>query len=187
MIEKNFSPTHHAILFGLIGKEIISSYGQEGINALKLAVRRYGKERGQRMAQRVIFHGDELSMEDFLAYGEWIPGTEPMESSIVKTTPNLITHVQRCPWVDAWKQENLLEFGKIYCTEIDEALLYGFNPDLTLKIHSTLSFGDNNCEFEYCNVALTPTVQKSIDEKKDQLGKSRIKSWEYHTAHLYYT
>ncbi|MHA1562528.1 MAG: hypothetical protein ACTSPA_10430, partial [Promethearchaeota archaeon] len=30
-------------------------------------------------------------------------------------------------------------------------------------------------------------IQKSIDEKKTQLGKSRIKSWEYHTAHLYYT
>jgi pyrroline-5-carboxylate reductase len=188
MIEKKylneFSPTHHAILFSFIAKEVISSCGQVGINALKQAVRRYGKERGQRMAQRVIFHGDELSMEKFLAYGEWIPASEMM---VVKTTPNLITHVKRCPWVDAWKQENILEFGRIYCTEIDEALVDGFNPDLTLKIHSTLSFGANNCEFEYYNIALSPTVQKSIDEKKAQLGKSRIKSWEYHTAHLYYT
>ncbi len=191
MIEKKylnkFSPTHHAILFGFIAKEIISYCGQVGINALKQAVRRYGKERGQRMAQRVICHGDELSMENFLAYGEWIPGSELMVSNVVKTTPNLITHVQRCPWVDAWKQENLLKFGKIYCTEIDEALVEGFNSDLTLKIHSTLSFGDKFCEFEYCNVALTPTIQQYVDEKKAQLGKSRIKSWEYHSAHLYYT
>ena len=39
MIEKKFlnefSPTHHAVLFGLIAKEIISSFGQVGINALK--------------------------------------------------------------------------------------------------------------------------------------------------------
>ncbi|QEE15164.1 L-2-amino-thiazoline-4-carboxylic acid hydrolase [Promethearchaeum syntrophicum] len=187
MILNEFSPTHHAILFGYIAKEIISSYDQKGIYALKQAIRRYGKERGQRMAQRAIFNGDELSMENFLAYGEWIPGSEPMVSTVVKTTPNLITHIQRCPWVDAWNQENLLEFGKIYCSVIDEALVNGFNSDLTLKIHSTLSFGDNNCEFEYCNVALTPEVQKSIDEKKIQLGKSRLKSWEYHTAHLYFT
>ncbi len=191
MIEKKylnqFSPTHHAILFGFIAKEIISSCDQVGINALKQAVRRYGKERGQRMAQRAILHGDKLTMENYLAYGEWISGSEPMVSNVVKIAPNLITHVQRCPWVDAWKKENILEFGKIYCAEIDEALLEGFNPNLTLKIHSTLSFGAKYCEFEYCNVALTPTVQKFIDEKKARLGKSRIKSWEYHTAHLYYT
>ena len=191
MIEKKylnkFSPMHHAILFGYIAKEIISSHGQVGINILKHAVRRYGKERGQRMAQRALLQGDELSMENFLAYGEWIPDSKLMVSNVVKTTPNLITHVRRCPWVDAWKQENLLEFGKIYCSVIDEALVDGFNPDLTLNIHSTLSFGDKICEFEYCNVTLTPTVQKSIEEKKNQLGKSRIKSWEYHAAHLYYT
>ena len=187
MLEKKFSPIHHANLFGYIAEDIISSLDQVGINALKQAVRRYGKERGQRMAQRAILHGDELSMENFLAYGEWIPGSEPMVSNVVKTTPKLITHVQRCPWVDAWNQENLLEFGRIYCTEIDEALVDGFNPDLTLKIHSTLSFGDKFCEFEYCNIALTPTVQQFVDEKKAQLGKSKIKSWEYHTAHLYYT
>ena len=160
-----FSPTHHAILFGFISKEIFLSCGQVGIDVLKQAVKRYGKERGQRMAQRAIFHRDELSMENFLAYGEWTQGPEPMVSNVMKTTPNLITHVERCTWVDAWKQENILEFGKIYCTEIDEALVEGFNPNLTLKIHSTLSFGDTNCEFEYCNVALTPTVQKFIDEK----------------------
>jgi len=182
-----FSPTHHAILFGFISKEIYSSCGQVGIDALKQVVKRYGKERGQRMAQRAIFHGDELSMENFLAYGEWTPGSEPMVNNVMKTTPNLITHVERCPWVDSWEQENILKFGKIYCTEIDEALVEGFNPDLTLKIHSTLSSGAKYCEFEYCNIALTPEIQKSIDEKKIQLGKSRIKSWEYHTAHLYYT
>ena len=46
-----FSESSHAILFALIARQVVTRYGEEmGLPALRKAIRRYGEQRGRRMA-----------------------------------------------------------------------------------------------------------------------------------------
>jgi hypothetical protein len=124
-----FSEQHHALLFALIAKEIVEQAGKDaGEAVLRVAVRRYGKQRGRRMAMRALANGDDLSMTSFLIYGEWRSGTGLGKHDQTVLGSDVRMVVPRCPWTLTWMEASLSEYGRLYCLEIDKALVHGFNP-----------------------------------------------------------
>ncbi len=153
---------------------------------MREAVRRYGEQRGRRMALRAQRDGEPLNMLNYLAYGEW--RTEPGESE--QRSEEMVPHARsfsdRCPWNQAWVESDLLRYGRLYCLEIDQALARGFNPALRLDVLSTLSNDGRPCEFVFHDANLTPENVDLLDRKKaaNQL-KGAVQPWEYHAGHLY--
>lgn len=171
-----FTATHHALLFAWISRAVIQRTDQAmGEAVMRLAVRRYGEQRGRRMALRAQAGGRSLTMDNYLAYGEWQAEPGEMSGETVATEPHLTRHVHSCPWHRAWEAEALMPYGRIYCLEIDEALVRGFNPDLRLDVNSTQTAGDPFCEFVYHGAA------------RDQVHRGLVMPWDYHAGHLFKT
>ncbi len=179
--------SHHAILFALLSRSVITRLGAEsGEKIMREAVRRYGEQRGRRMALRAQRDGEPLTMLNYMAYGEW--RTEPGES--IQRSEEMVPHarsfVDRCPWNQAWVESGLLQYGRLYCLEIDQALARGFNPALRLDVLSTLSNDGCPCEFAFYDANLTPENVDYLDRKKTANQQNgAVLPWEYHAGHLY--
>ena len=175
--QQRFTATHHALLFACLSRAIVQSAGQpQGEAIVRRAVRRYGEQRGHRMALRAQASGEPLTMDSFLANGELgIPAGEQLNDT-VQERPDLVVHVLRCPWHQAWEANGLTPYGRLYCLEVDHALVRGFNPELWLDVNGVLTSGDPCCEFVFHQV------------KGAAAGRGRvIMPWEYHAGHLFKT
>jgi hypothetical protein len=180
----NLTETHHALLFAWAARAVIQRVGQErGEAAILKATRRYGEQRGRRMALRALVEGYELSMTNFLVFGEWRPSeSSKSRSEKLEFGPDVCSCVQVCPWNTAWVEEDLLPYGRLYCKEIDHALVRGYNPELKLEVKQTLSNDGYPCEFIFHQASLEEAGRRSAG-----LGERAVMPWTYHCGHLYAT
>ena len=176
---------HHAVMFALLSKNVIKQFHVEGKDAILTAMTKYGNERGARMAQNALKNGDELTVMTNQAYGEWQPDYEgQMTFGQLRTQPTLQTYISKCAWCEAWKKHGLLEYGKYYCVDVDNAVFQGFRPDFVCShLTESMSFGGDRCEFDW-GAPLTDEDVIKLQEKKKELGTSRMKDFNFHTAHL---
>ena len=179
----------HALLFAFISKSVIQETGTEkGEPVIQEAVREYGRQRGKRMALRAKKNGHGLTMDNYFAYGEWAVPKNEMSFKFVEKTPHARMQIYRCPWHETWKDKGLLEYGKYFCQEIDEALVHGFNPDLVIRVNSTRTNGGEVCDFVFRDAGLSFFKFLGLAfKKKVRPGKNAVMPWEYHCGHLYKT
>jgi hypothetical protein len=142
------------------------------------AVRRYGEQRGRRMALRAIADGYPLTMDAYRAYGEWRAPEGDTAAELVRAAPNPVQHVMECPWHRAWADQDLMPYGRLYCLEVDHALARGFSPEIQLGVNSIKSSGDDCCEFVYYGA-----TDGGVVEPKGPT----VMPWQYHLGHLYKT
>ncbi|UYP44105.1 hypothetical protein NEF87_000390 [Candidatus Lokiarchaeum ossiferum] len=182
-----YTSKHHAILFGFIAKSVIDTMGEDGREIIRNAAHKYGNQRGKRMALRVLSDELPLTMENYFVYSEWNTQDGDAKSYVKDLTPEYIFCVEVCSWCENWKEFNLSEYGKYYCSEIDIALLEGYNPKLTLEVPKILSLGDKQCQFHWKDAHFTKQDLENINQMKQRSEGSHVASWEFHTAHLYFT
>lgn len=184
--EDRFTEVHHALLHGWIARAIIDRVGeQSGQAVVRRAVRRYGEERGRRMAQRATANKHALSMPNYVVYAEYrlSPGAIPLK--IVERVPHARIRAPRCPWYATWKENGLLSEGRLYCLEVDQALVRGFNPELELEVKATLPDGAAECEFVYHDANLTIPTYLAIQWRRTfSPGLKAVMPWDYHVGHL---
>lgn len=178
MIARSFTARHHALLFAWLSRAVVERVGAEqGEKVIRKAVRRYGEQRGRRMALRAEADGEPLTMFNYFVYGEWAPAPgDKTRQEMVETVPHARSRVYQCPWHTAWVDHDLLPYGRLYCLEVDEALVRGYNPDLQLDVLSTLSSDGDCCEFLFYEAHLTETPVKGS-----------VMPWDYHLGHLFTT
>ena len=176
---------HHAVMFALLSKNIIEQFNENGKEAILKAMTKYGNERGARMAQNALKNGDELTVMTNQAYGEWKPDYEgQMVFGRLRTEPTLQTFISKCAWCEAWKKHDLLEYGKYYCVNIDNAVFQGFRSDFVCSpLTESMSFGGERCDFDWGEPLTEEDVVK-LEEKKKELGTTCMKDFNYHTGHL---
>ena len=180
-----FDIPHHANLFALIYRSAYEQYGEKGGLAVDEGTKLYGMQRGMRMAKRAVRDRQPLTMENYLAYGEWEDKSGLSKSEITQTSPVYYMECQICGWCEAWKDAGLLEYGRHYCDYVDKSLVRGFNPGLKLDIESVISKGDRCCGFKWNGFKLeTEEQKKAFAEKKQKLGNRPVKDFLYHTGHL---
>jgi hypothetical protein len=169
---------HHALLIAWITRAVVENVGTEkGGTVMRTAIRRYGEQRGNRMALRALADGRALTMDAYRAYGEWRAEPGESQSEIVETEPQLTIHVLQCPWQRAWEDNDLLAYGRLYCRDIDAALARGFNPRLQLDVNTTLTNDSLPCEFVFHGA--TPGAEDiEVNERQT------VMPWEYHLGHL---
>lgn len=170
---RELKAAHHALLFAEIAAAAVDAAGVEaGESAVRKAVRRYGEERGRRMALRAHADGAPLSLATFLEYGEWAPSPGEMTQTATETDGDVIVEVLKCPWHTAWETTGMINAGRLYCLEIDAALVRGFNPECEIRIASTRPNTGENCRFRFRNA------------RRSRSAKGRKMPWAYHCGHL---
>ena len=184
-LRDKFDIPQHADMFALIYRRACELYGDEGRKAADEGTKRYGNQRGARMAKRAAKDGAPLDMRSYRLYGEWTDKNHRSQSVTRQTTPVMLPDSTVCGWCEAWKEAGLLEYGCNYCTYVDKNLVKGFNPELQLEIHSVLSQGGDVCAFEWRGFSIENEEEaKRFAEDKKALGGREIKDFLYHTGHL---
>ena len=81
----------------------------------------------------------------------------------------------------------MIPYGLLYCLEVDEALVRGFNSELMIEVNGALSGGAPFCDFVFHQADLTPEHQEWMEEQRSDLGDKAVMPWAYHLGHLYKT
>lgn len=179
IVTEEFAPTHHALLFAWLSRAVVHRAGEiQGEAIVRKAVRRYGEQRGRRMALRASADGYPLNMDAYRAYGEWRAPEGATAAKIVREGPDPVQHVQVCPWHRAWEEQGLMPYGRLYCLEVDHALARGFSPEIELGVNSIMSGGAECCEFVFYGAGVEGAVEP--------VSKT-VMPWQYHLGHLYST
>ncbi|MCR1898407.1 L-2-amino-thiazoline-4-carboxylic acid hydrolase [Irregularibacter muris] len=182
-----FSPTHHARLFSFIAKEMALSFGREGEKVVKDAVKRYGFQRGHRMALRAQADGFELTPLNYIAYGEWEDTTGKLDFRFPESSRDVPMEGHQCPWFLAWQEGQELEYAPLYCEDIDTYLVKGFNENILFEVKGIRPQGARICDFWFREGKMSPEEKKVLEERKKKLGKRAKMPWAYHMGHLYKT
>jgi hypothetical protein len=185
-----FTPAHHGLLLAWIARQVCQRSGPvKGEMAIRKAIRRYGEQRGHRMALRAQADGKELNTISYMVYGEWSASPDELVSRLEQNNHhNIRMLVERCPWNASWAEQGLLEFGRMYCQEIDQALMRGFNPNLHLDVLKTQTNDRQPCDFIFHGSPLSMQNVVALKlGKKVNPGKRVVLPWEYHCGHMYKT
>ncbi len=182
---KNFYIDDHAVLFAYLAKGAIETFGIRGRETVVRGIAAYARERGIRMAMRCMADGEPLSVKNYVLYGEWADVRGWSKSEVVATSPDYRTRVTRCGWCEVWKKYDLLEYGAIYCDWADENLVFGFNPELTLRMGRVMSRTGEPCAFDWVGCAFEREAEAdAMASRRAELVPRVTKDFLYHTAHL---
>lgn len=185
ILRKQLTAEHHAVLFGVLAKNLINIYKEEAKELITKSVKQYGEQRGKRMALRVEKDGREKNILNYMCYGEWKANDGDMDIRTEKISPNLNLKVYKCPWYTSWKERNMLEYGCLYCNDIDESLVRGYNIELKLEVLKNRLEGSRYCDFSFKDAFLKNSDFEDVDMIKNSLGNSAIMEWDYHIGHIY--
>ncbi|MDR1917285.1 MAG: L-2-amino-thiazoline-4-carboxylic acid hydrolase [Synergistaceae bacterium] len=184
-LSRKFYIDDHAALFGYIAKSADENCGEEGLAVVRRGIAAYGRERGLRAAMRCIADGNELTMMNYIVYGEWADPRGWSRSEVASLNPVYRTNMTVCAWCEAWKKYGLIEYGKIYCDNADENLVHGFNPELRLEMGTIMSHGANVCEFIWNGAALKDDDEAAeMSRRRAGLIPRATKDFLYHCGHV---
>jgi hypothetical protein len=183
VIEREFYIEDHAVIIALVAKEAAERHGEEGREAAVRGISAYCVERGLRAAARCLADGEELSMENYILYGEWDDPRGASRSEITAFEPDFRTGVFVCGWHEAWKKHGLLEYGRVYCDHADKNLVRGFNPELTLKMGRILSKGEGVCEFDWVGARFRD-AQELARRRREKIPHV-VRDFLYHCGHAF--
>jgi hypothetical protein len=116
-------------LFAIMADEVIKNCGKEdGEKIVRDAAWRFGFYRGQRMKERVLADGKELTLENYEKYSD-LPENNAWDATSECTETRLRECTNYCPYAKAWKELGLEDVGSLYCIQ-DEAMIRGYMEDV---------------------------------------------------------
>jgi hypothetical protein len=179
---------NQAMMFAFLSRAAIEAKGEDGRAAIQAGMIRYGKERGARMAERARKAGDPVDLWTNQAYGEWKPDyAGQMDFGMLRAEPTYQTYIAKCAWCEAWKKNDILEYGRQYCVNVDAAVYEGFGAGaVCTPISTSMSWGGERCDFDW-GKPLSKEELKLVANKKAELGTSAMRDFNFHTAHIYYS
>jgi hypothetical protein len=174
----------HAVLYGLMAESAYRMLGQAALKTIVVAIKRYCGERGLRSAMRCVADGRELTVRNYILYGEWADTKGWSKHGEPSYSPHYSTRVDVCPWSVAWDRSNLLKYGKIYCQYADKSLVRGFNQKLRIDMGRIITHGGKYCEFNWPACRMTPKENASLPAERVEMIPRVTKGFLYHCAHL---
>jgi hypothetical protein len=172
-----------------ISEAVVGAVGtEEGERIFRSGVVKYGNQRGRRMAMRAEANGHPLTMTNYFAYAEVKLKRSDLEMELLERSPHARWRASTCPWTVAWEKNDLMDYGRYFCREIDRAVVQGFNDNLVLEVNSIMSDGAAYCDMTFMDANFTFPKLAGLGWKKTvRPGRSAQMPWEYHVGHLYKT
>jgi len=179
---------NQAMMFAFLSRAAIEARGEEGRSAIQAGMIQYGRERGARMAERAQKAGDPVDLWTNQAYGEWKPDYPgQMEFGMLRSEPTYQTYIAKCAWCEAGKKNDILQYGREYCVNVDAAVYDGFGAGaVCTPLTTPMSWGGERCDFDW-GKPLSAEELRLVAEKKAELGTSAMRDFNFHTAHIYCT
>ena len=136
-----------ALMYYHFAKEMLDSFGKEGEEALRRAIRNYGKARGSRLKKRHEEQGLPINLRSLFTHYD-LPGhPETQKNRTVFEDEKLISFTYVCPYERIWRAQGAEDIGLIYCEEFHHAMWQAYRSDLKVEIPELLTKDDPHCKF----------------------------------------
>ncbi|MFS0637602.1 L-2-amino-thiazoline-4-carboxylic acid hydrolase [Mesobacillus foraminis] len=134
-----------AKLFAHLSKFVVDAFGEEGKDVIREGVRTFGEERGRGIAQRARVRGESNTIHHYL------PNYDMGRSDLFTyTTVHRESEIEQtftgCPFGQQWADDNMHEYGILYCQMIDPAVAQGYNPKFEVE-HDQYVLKEGQCHF----------------------------------------
>lgn len=117
-------------LFAIMADEVIRSCGtREGESIVRQAVRRYAAMRAEKIKERIIKDGKEVTFKTVEEYSDY-PPNKAWDCDSVIEGDTLREENRVCPFSTAFRELGLEKAGALYCEEIDITLNQIFFGDI---------------------------------------------------------
>ena len=136
-----------SLMYYVFAREMVDSFGEEGEEALRRAIRNYGKARGLRLRNRHEEQGLPISLRSLFEHYDLPghPGTE--KERTVFEDDRLVSFTYICPYERIWRARDGNDLGLLYCQHFHHAMWQAYLPDLKVEIPEILTKGDPQCRF----------------------------------------
>lgn len=136
-----------AQLFAHVAKTIVDEYGEAGKNAIREGVRTFGEERGKGIANRAAHLGKQNTIENYLT--NYDMGRSELFEYENEYEPEVIEQTfTKCPFGQQWADDDMHEYGILYCEMIDPAIAKGYNPNFEVE-HDQYILKEGVCHFKF--------------------------------------
>ncbi len=134
-----------ARFFSILAKNLEKEFGEKGLAVLKQSVIDWGIARGKDMANRAAKNGNKNDLEAYL------PSYDMERSELfgydTQYGKDAITQdFTRCVFAETWMKAGEDKYGRIYCENIDPAIVKGYNDQMEC-IHDHIMYKDGHCTF----------------------------------------
>ncbi len=134
-----------AKLFAHLVKEVSDTFGDEGKEAVRRAVKNFGEERGCDIARRAKAKGATNDLANYLTTYD-MERSNHFEFTNTYGADQIEQQFTRCVFANQWKEDQMEEYGYLYCEMIDPAIARGYNENLEC-IQEKHCFKDGVCAF----------------------------------------
>lgn len=137
-----------AKMYYYLARGLIRSFGAQGEAALRRAIRRFGRERGQLMRQDHLARGYDINLKSLFTHYD-LPVDVGFERRPIEFGPDVRrSETLICKYHDVWKQyPDGNQIGKIYCEEIHHQIFAAYDPATQINLTSTLTQDEDRCRF----------------------------------------
>ena len=157
----------YTLLYGFLAQRVIDSFGAEGEQIVRRALRDFGEVRGGALRDRQLHYGLELNMMNLHTYSD-LPGDDDQPTNREIFQPDhFYSTLNECDMFELWKKYDLMDAGVVYCEEIHHAMWATYHEDTVVVQEKIMTRGDEVCSFR-CKL---PNYQKKKDCKSYKLGK----------------
>jgi L-2-amino-thiazoline-4-carboxylic acid hydrolase len=136
-----------AKLFAQLSKAVVDEYGDEGKDTIREGVRTFGEERGRGIAQRARANDEQNTIYNYLS--NYDMGRSDLFTYTSDIKPEEIEqNFTACPFGQQWADDEMHEYGILYCEMIDPAVARGYNPKFEVE-HDQYVLKQGNCHFRF--------------------------------------
>ncbi|WP_080876055.1 L-2-amino-thiazoline-4-carboxylic acid hydrolase [Oceanobacillus timonensis] len=134
-------------MFAQIAKQVVDKYAEEGEDVIRRAVERYGRKRGEGIAQRARTNGLENNSDNYLKNYD-MARSELFEVDTVHKENEVEQTFTYCPFGQQWADDDMGEYGILYCQMIDPAVAKGYNKNFEV-VHDQYVLREGQCHFQF--------------------------------------
>jgi len=142
-----------AKLYYFLAKEMIDNFGDEGEQALRRAVRNFGKSRGETLRQRHNEKGLPINVESLFSDYD-LPSSndhDDVRNKIQLDEDNRVSETMICHLQQIWQElggEEGNRIGAIYCDEFHPHMWAAYDAAIHTELPKLLTKNDPHCRFE---------------------------------------
>lgn len=133
-----------ALLYYHMSKEVVAAFGKEGEEAIRLAIKKYGTERGETVKKIVLEHHEPLTVRNLSRFYDLPLGKAWKSTKLCDEENKLEKRVTCCPFAEVWKEKKGEKLGLIYC-EQDLHMRKSYNENIAFKQLTNVLHGDGDC------------------------------------------
>jgi len=136
-----------SLMYYVFAREMVDSFGDRGREALRRAIRSYGRARGARLRERHEGQGIPISLRSLFTHYDLPAHPDTEKTRTVFSENELVSFTYVCPYQRVWRALGGEDLGLIYCEEFHHAMWRAYRPDLKVELPEILTKGDPHCRF----------------------------------------